>query len=279
MGTELHRRGADIGLPLWSANALIHAPDLVREIHEDYLAAGADIITTNTFRTNPRAVGKSGAGIDWRELTAVAVRLAREAITASGKKEALIAGSVAPVEDCYSPNLVPPDSQLAREHGLLVQALRDDGVDFILVETMNTIREALASARAAREADIPFAVSFVTTGHGSLLSGEPLADAVKMLEQLQPLLVMVNCVSVLDIENEFRILRANTDLPCGLYANVGSPRRDFDHGLHRDADDRIFADKVHTWLDLDAAVIGGCCGTTPETIALMKRTMDTIEAG
>ncbi len=279
MGTELHRRGADIGLPLWSANALIHAPGLVREIHEDYLAAGADIITTNTFRTNPRAVEKSGTGADWRKLTAVAVRLAREARNSSAHDKALIAGSVAPVEDCYSPEHVPPDSSLAHEHGLLVRALRDEGVDFILVETMNTIREARAAVGAAREADMPFAVSFITTGKGSLLSGEPLADAVKTLEPLRPSLVMVNCVSVLDIENEFRILRANTDLPCGLYANVGSPLRDFDHGLQRDADDSVFADKVRTWLELGAAVIGGCCGTTPETIAVMKRAMNALKAG
>jgi len=279
MGTELHRRGADIGLPLWSANALIHTPGLVRKIHEDYLAAGAEIITTNTFRTNPRAVEKSGTGADWRELTAVAIRLAREARTASGNEKAIIAGSVAPVEDCYSPDLVPPDSHLAREHGLLVHALADEGVDLVLVETMNTIREALAAARAAREVDIPFAVSFITTGDGSLLSGEPLADAVKMVEQLQPSLIMVNCVSVLDIEKEFRILRANTDLPCGLYANVGSPLRDFDLNMHREADDSVFADQVRTLLELVAAVIGGCCGTTPETIAVMKITMDAIKAG
>ncbi|HEU0114112.1 MAG TPA: homocysteine S-methyltransferase family protein, partial [Thermomicrobiales bacterium] len=104
MGTELDRRGVRTTLPLWSAIGLIAAPDVVRQIHLDNLAAGADIITTDTFRTIRRTFAK--AGRDPQEgvrLNAVAVDLARAARDKANRPDALIAGSIAPLEDCYSP--------------------------------------------------------------------------------------------------------------------------------------------------------------------------------
>ena len=89
MGTELQRRGVDIGLPLWSANALVAAPDIVLQIHRDYIAAGADIITTNTFRTTPRAFRNAGLPDRSAELTASAVHLcAGGPATTSGSHDA-----------------------------------------------------------------------------------------------------------------------------------------------------------------------------------------------
>src|SRR5512135_2602497 len=78
-GTELQRRGVDTTLPLWSARALLQAPAVLHAIHGDYIAAGADIITTNTFRTHRRTLTRAGLGDRTRELTQLAVRLAREA--------------------------------------------------------------------------------------------------------------------------------------------------------------------------------------------------------
>ena len=99
-GTELDRRGVDTSLPLWSARALLTAPDIVQQIHRDYLDAGADLITTNTFRTHRRTLTRAGVGERTRELTQLAVELARRAIEESGRT-AYIAGSMSPLEDCY----------------------------------------------------------------------------------------------------------------------------------------------------------------------------------
>ncbi len=118
-GTELNRRGVDTGLPLWSANALMNDRDakILQEIHEDYLRAGADIITTNTFRTHRRALAPSGNANRAFELTRRAVDIARAAI-ASVKSDSpkFIAGSISTLEDCYRPDLVPTDDELRAEH-------------------------------------------------------------------------------------------------------------------------------------------------------------------
>jgi|TARA_B100000315_G_scaffold188911_1_gene178712 homocysteine S-methyltransferase len=108
MGTELLHRGVNVSLPLWSASAVEEAPEIVEQIHRDYMKAGADIITTNTFRTTTRTFLKIGASPDEararaKTSTNEAVRLAKKA--ASGN--VMVAGSIAPLEDCYAPELFP----------------------------------------------------------------------------------------------------------------------------------------------------------------------------
>ncbi len=147
-GTELNRRGVDTGLPLWSANALTTDVGLnvLRQVHLDYLNAGADIITTNTFRTNRRVL--SGKGFSPFELTARAVATATEAVSEFGKP-ALVAGSLSTLEDCYRPDLVPPVNECFAEHTERIHHLVQSGVDLLLIETMNSIREAVIAARIA----------------------------------------------------------------------------------------------------------------------------------
>src|SRR5512146_2033834 len=85
-GTELQRRGVDTSLPLWSARALLEAPEVLRAIHADYIAAGADILTTNTFRTHRRTLTRAGLGERTHELTQLAVKIAREAAQQADRK-------------------------------------------------------------------------------------------------------------------------------------------------------------------------------------------------
>ncbi|MCU0709562.1 MAG: homocysteine S-methyltransferase family protein, partial [Pirellula sp.] len=129
-GTELNRRGVDTGLPLWSANALTTDAGLnvLRQVHLDYLNAGADIITTNTFRTNRRAL--AGKGFSARELTLRAVATAREAIAEFGEP-AIVAGSLSSLEDCYRPDLVPPADECLAEHSERIHHLVEGGVDLL----------------------------------------------------------------------------------------------------------------------------------------------------
>src|SRR5262249_7715686 len=115
MGTELARRGVACDLPLWSARALWAAPETVFAIHRDEVAAGAEILTTNTFRTHRRTLAKEGKGSEAARWTRRAVSLAREAAQSSGR-DVYVVGSISPLEDCYRPDLVPGDSELAAEH-------------------------------------------------------------------------------------------------------------------------------------------------------------------
>src|SRR5437588_2160168 len=121
LGTELEGRGVNTSGKSWTARGLVSHPDLIFRIHREYLWDGADIITANTFRTNPRAL--KDTGLDAEALTKKAVRIARKA---RRQKNALrqVAGSIAPVEDCFSPELVPPsDTALVEEHRVMARWL------------------------------------------------------------------------------------------------------------------------------------------------------------
>jgi S-methylmethionine-dependent homocysteine/selenocysteine methylase len=267
-GTELERRGVPSALPLWSAHALLTAPDVVREVHRDYARAGADALTANTFRTQARALAHAGLDARAGELTALAVRLAREGAHAGGREDALVLGSASPLEDCYRPERVPDDASLAREHAAHARHLVRAGADAILVETMNSAREAEAALRAAREAGAPALVSFVCTPGARLLSGEPLADAIARVAPLAPLAVGVNCAPWSELAACLPTLRA-AGLPFFAYGNLGAPRAD---GLRtHDASPLELAAHAAAWIEAGAAAVGGCCGTTPAHVAALAR--------
>lgn len=259
-GTELNNRGVDTSLPLWSTVALLDAPHILEQVHRDYVAAGAEIITANTFRTHERNLKRGGLSGQSRKLTQQAVTIAREA--ANG--QAWIAGSLAPLEDCYAPELVPDDEILQREHDTMAQTLADSGVDLILVETHNTIREAVAASQAVSETGLPFLISFVCGIGGSLLSGESLADARDAVRKFQPLALSVNCLPAATAVNTVRELVSLADgLPVGVYANIGRP--DPNQGWINDDSEQptVYRDHASGWLATGARLIGGCCGTTP----------------
>src|SRR5262245_11384346 len=116
-GTELNRRGVSTDLPLWSARALLEAPPALSEVHADYARAGAEFVTADTFRTHRRSLARGGQGQRAAELTRLAVSLARAAAQRAAPERAIfVAGSQAPLEDCYSPELVPPQAECEQEH-------------------------------------------------------------------------------------------------------------------------------------------------------------------
>ncbi len=267
-GTELNRRGVDTGLPLWSANALLtdSGIDTLRQIHRDYLNAGADIITANTFRTHRRAL--AGKGCDARELTKRAVEAAREAVAQIGNLR-YIAGSIAPLEDCYTPQLVPSDAECRTEHSERIHHLVEAGVDVLLVETMNTIREAAIAARLAVITGLPTIVSFVCGVDSRLLSGETLPAAADVLLPIGIAAIGVNCGPTPTLAAPLAELRAacGENFPLIGYGNIGYAD-DKQGWVNTDAvDPDSYARYAKEW---PAQIIGGCCGTTPEHIQRLK---------
>ena len=268
-GTELNRRGLDTGLPLWSANALTTdlGVNVLREVHLDYLKAGADIITTNTFRTNRRALVSKGFSAN--ELTLRAVATAREAVSEFGKP-ALVAGSVSSLEDCYRPDLAPSAEECLDEHSERIQHLVECGVDLLLIETMNSIREAMIAAQIATSTGLPTWVTFVCDKNGRILSGESLTHAAELLLPLGVRALGVNCMPAHTISQPLTELRAicSKNFPLAAYGNIG------------------FADDEQGWINTDstapegylqyaqswpAQIIGACCGSTPEHIRKLKQ--------
>lgn len=266
MGTELQRRGVDTGLPLWSANALRERPEVVLQIHHEYIAAGADIITTNTFRTTRRAFRLARLPDSSAELTLRAVNLARTAATECPDRTILVAGSIAPLEDCYRPDQVPAPAELDEEHAELAARLARAGVDFLLLETMNTIREAEASCRAALATQKEVVVSFLCTGEGKIYGGESLEEAVARIGPLGPTGFSVNCVSPRIVDNAIERLVRSTSLPIAVYANVGIPGQERGTEFRCDISPEEYARWANQWVHAGISIVGGCCGTTPEYI-------------
>jgi len=275
-GTEILRRGYSTELPLWSAEILLSQPEVVKEIHKDYIKAGAEIIITNTFRTTERSLKKKGVRHKAGKLTRLACKLARAAIEeVKSQHEVFIAGSVAPLEDCYSPELTPNDQELAKEHLEHAKNLKKGGVDFLLIETMITIRESKFAIQAARKLDMPFAVSFCLNEKMDLLSGEWLEDAAREIEKYKPLFIGINCVSRKIAEDAVRYLRAITKLPICVYAQGDDSDFYENHGAGFNDIKNLdsYLESARKWARDGAIIIGGCCGTTPLYIEKLKESL------
>ncbi|MBM3845362.1 MAG: homocysteine S-methyltransferase family protein [Verrucomicrobia bacterium] len=268
-GTELNRRGVDTGLPMWSANALTHDAGLnvLRGIHLDYLNAGADILTTNTFRTHRRTL--AGKGHDARELTRRAVTTAQEAVAEFGRR-ARVAGSVAPLEDCYRPDLVPSDDECHAEHSERIQHLVEAGADLLLIETMNSIREAVVAARIAVSTGLPTWVSFVCDERGSIFSGESPTHAAERLLPLGIKALGVNCMPAHTLSKPLTELRAicGLDFPLIAYGNIGHVDGEQGWVNTDDTNPDSYCQHAQSW---PAQIVGGCCGSTPEHIRKLNQ--------
>jgi S-methylmethionine-dependent homocysteine/selenocysteine methylase len=261
-GTELERLGIPSELPLWSARALIEFPEAVLGIHRAYAAAGAQALTANTFRTQRRTLEKAGRPDRAGELTNRAVTLAREAASESGS---FVLGSAPPLEDCFHPERVPEDATLVQEHGEHARNLAAAGVDAVLVETMNAIREAVAAVRAARDCGTPVLASFVCRGGARLLSGEPLDEAVGAVADLGSLAVGVNCLPAAAVPACLGVLQ-RAEPPFLVYANLIGP------GEERSPEE--YARLAESWIEAGARIVGGCCGTRPDHIRALCGVVD-----
>jgi S-methylmethionine-dependent homocysteine/selenocysteine methylase len=243
----------------------------VRAIHRDHASAGAEVLTADTFRTQARTLAHAGIAGRARELTMLAVALAREgAREAAPERRIFVAGSLAPLEDCWHPERVPPDAALEREHREHAGHLAAAGVDLLLVETMNTVREARAALAAAAVVGIPACASFSCDESGRLLSGETLAAALDAVAPLEPAAVLVNCLPPHAADACLGALRAS-GRRFGVYPNLGAPDQPLARARERDRSPAALAAFAARWLDAGATLIGGCCGTTPEHVAAIAQ--------
>jgi len=269
LGTELERAGVPTGLPLWTTHALLEAPDAVWQIQRSYAEAGAEVLTACTFRTQRRTLERAGRTEPAAAVTRTAVRLARRAARSVGGNineeggTPLVAGSAAPLEDCYRPDLAPEREALRREHEEYAQNLADAGVDLILVETMNNVAEARAAARAAAGTGLPFLVSFACRNDGAILSGELLPAGLEAVAANGPAAVLVNCTPPSALGACLPALEG-CGLPFGVYPNLGAPAADGAHAETCSPSELVSL--AAGWLAAGASLVGGCCGTRPDHI-------------
>jgi len=280
-GTEIERRGGPLCPPLWSAQALIDDPALVRAIHRDYLEAGAQVLTTNSFRTHARNLAAAGLSSRARELTGLSVRLACEARDEYTQAhpdgaDVRIAGSISPLEDCFCPG-DSPGSAAGPEHREIATQLVEAGADLLLIETMGRIDEARAAVMAAQGLGRPIWLAVVARADGRLLAGESLFKLVAALADLELHALLLNCTDLDHLELALPALCAaaatRPALWSGAYPHTGHHDRERGwqtHAVTRDA----FADRLASWSRRlpQLRLLGGCCGSTPAwTAALATR--------
>ncbi len=272
-GTELARRGANFSEPLWSAQALLDSPDLVREIHADYIRAGAEILIANTFRTARVTLAQAGYGNLADELPDLAVSLLLQAIETENAQERVVpTGCLSPLLGSRNSSDSLSDTELEREHEehAVRQALA--GAELIAVETMVTVREAVIALRAAKTAGIPAIISFVPSDARHIISGETIDTAVHAVEPLQPLAISLNCCPTDVMDRALPTLRSLTNRPVGAYAHMGVPGSKEHVKGKNDISANEYAAKAEGWVERGLNIIGTCCGSTPEyTAALHER--------
>lgn len=278
MGTELACRGVDVALPLWSAGALDTAPDLVLAIHRDYLAAGARILTANTFRTTTPAYQR--VGLDEAAARKSARRATQSAVTlakAAAGDQALVAGSLAPVGDCYSPADYPGPEAARATYDESAQWLAEAGVDLLLLETHITLEEAVLALAAAHRTGLPTWVSYLVDERLNLLGGASLPAAIAAAEGGGAQGVLINCVSLAVAHEAVQALAGATTLPFGVYANAGRTQPSREGIIHQTHSNEDFVAAARDWIAAGATMIGGCCGTTPETIRALAPLMPPLD--
>jgi S-methylmethionine-dependent homocysteine/selenocysteine methylase len=277
MGTELRARGAavpDYRNSIWSAMALLRDPDLVRQIHLDYIRAGADVIIANNYAVVPKLLARESMMDRFDGLTRTACRLAERARDDGGRSGVRVAGSLPPLDTTYRADLVGSEEELFETYLRIARILADE-VDLAIAETLTTVREAVAAARAAAQVGLPIWVSWNLRLDAPVLrGGETLTDAAAALAHLPVEGLMVNCVPTSLVRPALEKLRAATDRPLGAYANSceSAPSQealDACAVVRMSPDD--YATASESWVTAGATFIGGCCDTDPRYIAALAR--------
>jgi S-methylmethionine-dependent homocysteine/selenocysteine methylase len=277
MGTELKARGAavpDYRSSIWSAMALLRDPDLVRQIHIDYILAGADVIIANNYAVVPKLLERESMANRLEELTRTACRLAREARQAAGRPGVRVAGSLPPLDTTYRADLVGTEPELYQGYLRIARILRRE-VDLVVAETLTTVREGVAAARAAREVGLPIWVSWnLRLDVPMLRGGESLTSAAAAITKLPVEGLMVNCVPTGLVRPAIEELRSVTDRPLGAYANSceSAPTQEaLDACTVPPMSPEDYAAASGSWVEAGASFIGGCCDTNPAYIAALAR--------
>jgi S-methylmethionine-dependent homocysteine/selenocysteine methylase len=285
LATELNHAGIAMRAPLFSAQALLSRPGrtAVERAHAAFLAAGADVITANTFRTNPRALRIAGGDeAAAATLTRIAVLLANRAVAEHGAAHTIVAASVAPVAECYDPRAVPDNRTLELEHGMFAAVLARLGVRVALIETMNCVREAVIATRAARRHGIAAWVSFVCGPDARLLSGEPVLDAAHAVADAGAEAALVNCADLAVTDDALAALRG-FELPIGAYPNMEDRTHAGSHShvpLQEALGPTAFAREVNNLVgEFSLSLAGGCCGARPAHICRLADSLEHINEG
>ena len=275
MGTLLYAKGIFINRSYDELN--LSQPELIRGIHHDYLQAGAEIIETNTFGANSFRLGRHSLADKVADVNRAGARLAREAAKSF---DVWVAGSVGPLGTRIEP-LGKTSFQEARDaFREQIEALVEGGVDLLILETFGYLEEIHQAMLAVREvsASIPLVAQVTIDEDGNCLDGSDPETFVAKLEEWGADVIGCNCsvgpVAMLDAMER---VRAATSLPLAAQPNAGIPRSVDGRNIYL-CSPEYMASYARKFVAAGVRLVGGCCGTTPEHIRVMKSALRVGEA-
>ncbi|CZT15560.1 uncharacterized protein RCC_01413 [Ramularia collo-cygni] len=295
MSRELIRIGAPFQQPEWSALALLEAPHLVKQAHQEFAAAGADVLTTNTYALVPFHINEDRFWSRGEELSALAGQLAKEAADAFVGKR--VAGSLPPMFGSYEPALFDPTTVQSRL-AVLIRGLSSH-VDLWLGETLSLIAEAEAVKWAVKESGKPLWISFTLEDDGPqaparLRSGESVEDAARWSLDAGIEALLFNCsrpeymnAAVLEAQRVFTGMTMPEDSKApliGVYGNAFELKSTDDaanvgiSSTRKDLNAVKYSDFARQWVSSGASIVGGCCGIGTEHIQDLSSALKKREA-
>ena len=273
-GTELERRGVPMHGVAWSAAALRTHPSVVRQVHEDYIRAGADVVITNTFSSARHTLERTELADEVRDLNTRAVILAKEACAnAAEDRRVYVAGSMSIY---FRPDVEPQAGYLKASYREQAHLLAEAGADLLAMEMMTEVDQAADAIEAAVSTGLPVWVGFSCKMREDdaevvLLrsKGETFAQALEILLPLGSALVSVMHSRIEDTVPALRVVQDRWNGPIGAYPESGKfvmPNWQFDQVVSPEA----LLDQARQWVQMGVQLIGGCCGIGPEHIRVLK---------
>lgn len=264
IGSLIEERGYKLDNVLWTSLLNINNPKVIIDLHQEYIKAGCDIITTNTFRTNPHFVNLSNKINDYNDFINRSVTISKSVAI---ENNVLLAGSNPPAEDCYQIKRTLIKEELINNHHTHIEALCNNGVDFILNETQSHLDEIIIISEFCSENSIPYIISLYFDANLKILSGEHLNEVIPIVKSYNPLLISVNCINQRVFSkylNDYRF-----DFSWGYYLNCGQ-MNNLNGNILCELDPSKYIDIIKSSLTLKPKMIGACCGSNPEFIKNIK---------
>ena len=269
MGREIKRRITQWDPILWSASGLIYDPQLVCDIHCEFIEAGADVIKTSNYMVTPYALEKANRLADFESLTALSATIAQQAKTQSGRSTVRVAGSLPPLGTTYRSDLVDTDRSAAvKTYATMMDCL---DVDILIAESLSSMVEAESIITAHAGRAVPLYISFLLDEDqpDQLLDGTSVQTMIGAVSDTVSA-VLFNCCHPDTISKAVQSIQYDR-IQLGAYANAFVPIVEtFNHGDSRVSDASVtpllYLDHVQQWLDHGVTLVGGCCGIGPDHI-------------
>jgi methionine synthase I (cobalamin-dependent) len=267
MGSLLQQRNIENAGSLWMSFTNIENPDEVLAVHKEYIEAGADIITTNTFRTNPHAV----EGIKKVNINSLVKKSVKIAFEAAKDLPVFVGGSNAPAEDCYQRERKITKKELIKNHHNHIDLLYSNGCHFILNETQSHFDEIKIICSYCSKNDIPYIISIFADDNLKVLSGENLKSVIEFVTDYNPLAVSFNCILPGTFRKIMKLIP--NDFNWGFYLNCGSGSYT-DEVIECGISPEDFGKEINNTLIKKPSFIGACCGSSPAHIRHIKVILD-----